>query len=46
MMSLKLWGLKLWGQILQYKKRDSRIYWRAYTTVSRVIKRIEGKDEK
>ncbi len=35
-----------YGEILQYNKRDSRIYWPAYTTVSRVIKKIEREDEK
>jgi len=29
-----------------YLKRYSRICWHAYTSVSRVIKKIEGEDEK
>jgi len=29
------------GQILQYNKIDSRIYWREYTTVGRAIKKIK-----
>ena len=29
------------GQVLQYNKRDSRIYWYAYTTVSGVIEKIK-----
>jgi hypothetical protein len=32
---------RIWGQILQYNKRDSGICWHAYTTVSREIKKIE-----